>query len=72
VDTGFDAKTLRDIGEALAIRADSPFQESVPEPHAVFCKPVLRVPVEFVDFTDDGHLRRPVFSRIRAVLSPVK
>jgi hypothetical protein len=46
------------------MRADSPFEESVPEPDAVFCKPDLRVPIEFVDFTETGLLRRPVFSRV--------
>jgi len=64
VDTGFDAKTRRDIGDALEMRADSPFEGSVPEPDAVFCKPDLRVPIEFVDFTGTGMLRRPVFSRV--------
>ncbi len=63
VDTGFDAKTRQDIGDALEMRADSPFEESVPEPDAVFCKPDVRVPIEFVDFTETGLLRRPVFSR---------
>ncbi len=64
VDTGFDTKTRRDIGDTLEMRADSPFEESVPEPDAVFCKPDLRVPIEFVDFTETGLLRRPVFSRV--------
>ena len=64
VDTGFDAKTRHDIGDALEMRADSPFEESVPEPDAVFCKPDLRVPIEFVDFTETGLLRHPVFSRV--------
>jgi bifunctional non-homologous end joining protein LigD len=64
VDTGFDAKTRRDIGDALEMRADSPFEETVREPDAVFCKPDLRVPIEFVDFTETGLLRRPVFSRV--------
>ncbi len=63
VDTGFDAKTRRNIGDALEMRADSPFEESVPEPDAVFCEPDLRVPIEFVDFKETGLLRRPVFSR---------
>jgi bifunctional non-homologous end joining protein LigD len=64
VDTGFDAKTRQDIGDALEMRADSPFEESIPEPDAVFCKPDFRVPIEFVDFTETGLLRRPVFSRV--------
>ncbi len=64
VDTGFDAKTRHDIGDALEMRADSPFEESVPEPDAVFCEPNVRVPIEFVDFTETGLLRRPVFSRL--------
>jgi hypothetical protein len=63
VDTGFDAKTRQDIGD-VAMRADSPFEESVPEPDAVFCEPNVRVPIEFVDFTETGLLRRPVFSRV--------
>jgi ATP-dependent DNA ligase len=91
VDSGFDAKSLRAIGDAssvlcagfgfrhrskavrtepsveelyaLKMRAGSPFQGTVPEPDAVFCTPDFRVPVEFVDFTEGGFLRRPVFSR---------
>ena len=31
VDTGFDAKTPRDIGDALEIRTDPPFMERVPD-----------------------------------------
>jgi ATP-dependent DNA ligase len=63
VDTAFDAKTRHDIGDALEMRADSPFEENVPEPDAIFCEPNVRVPIEFVDFTETGLLRRPVFSR---------
>jgi bifunctional non-homologous end joining protein LigD len=64
VDSGFDWVTLREIREALVPCSDSPFQETVTEPNAIFSKPNLRVPIEFVDFTDTGMLRRPVFSRI--------
>jgi bifunctional non-homologous end joining protein LigD len=63
VDSGFDAKSLRAIGDALEMQVASPFQETVCEPDVVFCAPDFRVPVEFVDFTEAGFLRRPVFSR---------
>jgi ATP-dependent DNA ligase len=63
VDSGFDQKTIGEIANALTTRGDSPFREPISEPNARFCEPVLRVPIEFADFTDDGLLRRPSFSR---------
>jgi ATP-dependent DNA ligase len=39
VHSGFDAKSLRAIGDALKMQVGSPFYETVPEPDAVFCSP---------------------------------
>jgi bifunctional non-homologous end joining protein LigD len=57
VDSGFDVKSLRAIGDALKMQSGSPFQEVLPEANAVFCKPHIRIPVEFADFTEAGLLR---------------
>ena len=72
VDTGFDAKTRHDIGDVLEMRADSPFEESVPEPDAVFCEPNMRVPIEFARFYGDRPVAPPGPQPGCVVLSPVK
>jgi hypothetical protein len=41
--------TLRQIREAFVSSPKSPFQETVTEPNAIFNKPTLRVPIEFLD-----------------------
>lgn len=42
-------------------RADSPFATPVPHDDAVFADPVLVVQVRFTEWTEEGHLRQPVY-----------
>jgi bifunctional non-homologous end joining protein LigD len=68
VGGGFSEDALRTIGtrlDALAAAA-SPFAEKPPtndKPHWV--RPALVVEVRFGDWTEDGHLRHPVFLGVR-------
>ncbi|HEX4405300.1 MAG TPA: DNA ligase D [Polyangia bacterium] len=68
VGGGFSEDALRTIGKRLdALSAPtSPFEAKVPtndKPHWV--RPALVVEVRFGDWTEDGHLRHPVFLGVR-------
>jgi len=68
VGSGLDDKTLAQLKARLdALRADArPFAEK-PELHSptVWVKPQLVAEIRFQNWTDDGHLRAPVFLRLR-------
>lgn len=64
MDSGFDQKASGEIANALTTRSDSAFREPIPEPNVRFYEPVLRVSIEFADFTVDGPLRCRSFSRL--------
>ena len=63
VESGFDARAPHQIRACLNQREAPPFKAPISEPGARFCEPVFRVPMEFIDFTDDGRLRRPALNR---------
>jgi bifunctional non-homologous end joining protein LigD len=69
VGTGFDDRTLRSLRARLdvLVRPDPPFE---PAPvglrgRAVWLQPDLVVQVAFAEWTDDGHLRHPVYLGLR-------
>jgi bifunctional non-homologous end joining protein LigD len=69
VGTGFDEKTLREIGAALRARErkTSPFAQPLPRMHPAphFTRPELVAQVAFAEWTGDGRLRQPVFLGLR-------
>lgn len=69
VGTGFDDRTLRDLGAAMEARArkTSPFAK-VPADvarKAKWCAPELVAEINFTEMTDSGSLRHPVFMGLR-------
>jgi bifunctional non-homologous end joining protein LigD len=68
VGTGFDARTLADLGarlRALEI-AESPFAHGDPPARGVhWVRPDLVAEVSFAEWTRDGRLRHPVFQGLR-------
>lgn len=73
VGGGFSEAALRDVGERLdaLARKDCPF-ESVPVPNERphWVEPRVVVEVQFSDWTDDEHLRHPVFLGRRDDVAP--
>jgi bifunctional non-homologous end joining protein LigD len=73
VGSGFDEQMLAQLKARLdALRAKArPFAEE-PELHSptVWVKPELVAEVRFQNWTDDGHLRAPVFLRLREDVDP--
>lgn len=68
VGTGFDDRTLADLGDRLAARRQeiSPFADKVrPEKGEHFVSPNLVCEVAFSEWTDDGRLRHPRFLGMR-------
>ncbi|NYT20457.1 MAG: ATP-dependent DNA ligase [Methanomicrobiales archaeon] len=68
VGTGFDDRTLADLGDRLAARRQeiSPFADKVrPEKGEHFVSPDLVCEVAFSEWTDDGRLRHPRFLGMR-------
>jgi bifunctional non-homologous end joining protein LigD len=74
VGSGFDDRTLTLLGKELAARAvDAPQAEGelMPAPRGrTFVRPELVVNVRYTGFTNDGHLRHPVFMGLRADVAP--
>jgi bifunctional non-homologous end joining protein LigD len=58
-----DWRVMRAVARLVRARATSPFTDTITAPHAKFCEPAFRASIEFLDFTDDGYLRHPVFRR---------
>jgi bifunctional non-homologous end joining protein LigD len=68
VGTGFDDRGIARLTARLdALRSDAcPFAERPPQTAgAVWVRPELACEVKFQEWTDDGHLRAPVFVRLR-------
>jgi bifunctional non-homologous end joining protein LigD len=68
VGSGFDDRTLVDLRKRLeAMRADGrPFSEEPPlKTPTTWVRPELVAEVKFAQWTEDGHLRAPVFLRLR-------
>jgi len=75
VGTGFDAADLELLGGLLEPlrRADSPFVDEVPRPHAraaVWVEPRLVVEVDYTEWTRDGRLRHPSYKGLRTDARP--
>jgi bifunctional non-homologous end joining protein LigD len=67
VGTGFDERTLADLGRALAQREreTSPFQIGAPPRDARWAKPELVAEIAFAEWTRDGKLRQPRYQGLR-------
>lgn len=67
IGTGFDDRTLRDLGERLRRleRPASPFADKVPGRTIHWVKPDLVCEAGFTEWTTDGRLRHPRFMGLR-------
>jgi bifunctional non-homologous end joining protein LigD len=67
IGTGFDDRTLRDLGGRLRRleRPDSPFADRVPGRNVHWVKPQLVCEAGFTEWTGDGRLRHPRFLGLR-------
>jgi len=77
VGTGFDRKTMQAIHEGLAplATAKCPLEpdKNLPKPGTVtWTRPELVCEVRFVNWTDDGRLRAPVFAGLRPDVDPAE
>lgn len=72
VGTGFDDRTLRELGAGLRSleQPTSPFADAVREKTAHWVSPYLVAQVAFSDWTDDGRLRHPRYLGLRADKEP--
>lgn len=72
VGTGFSRDDLAHLHAALRSieQRDSPFGAGSPPRGAHFCQPLLVAEVRFTEWTDDGHVRQPVFLGLRADVDP--
>ncbi len=75
VGSGFDDRTLGEVSRRLRelVMTECPFAETPPReghPQATWVRPELVVEVEFSHWTRDGHLRAPVFRRLREDKAP--
>jgi bifunctional non-homologous end joining protein LigD len=74
VGTGFDAATLRRLGDRLAeLRRAEPVLPDVPREHArsaVWVEPVLVCEVDYTEWTRDGRLRHPSYKGLRDDVDP--
>jgi bifunctional non-homologous end joining protein LigD len=67
IGTGFDDRTLHDLGRRLRRleRPDSPFFDRVPGRNVHWVKPQLVCEAGFTEWTGDGRLRHPRFMGLR-------
>jgi DNA ligase D-like protein (predicted ligase) len=65
VGSGFSVSELDFITRSFNLVSESPFSEPPSTPGAVWIKPEMVVEVTAMEVTHDGHLRAPVFLRIR-------
>jgi bifunctional non-homologous end joining protein LigD len=69
VGTGFDAETLRTLGEQLRAReiAEPPFADAgaIREAHVTWVRPELVAQLAFTEWTNAGRLRHPRFLGLR-------
>jgi bifunctional non-homologous end joining protein LigD len=74
VGTGFNAATLRMLGDRLeALRRDGPVLDDVPREHArhaVWVEPELVVECDYTEWTRDGRLRHPSYKGLRQDVDP--
>jgi bifunctional non-homologous end joining protein LigD len=75
VGTGFNAATLKMLGELLEPlrRKDSPFVTAVPRMYAkdaVWVEPHLVAEIDYTEWTKDGRLRHPSYKGLRDDYDP--
>ncbi len=66
--SGFDQESLKKMSDLLKplIQKKSPFKEDVKTNMPVtWVKPVLVCEIKYTEFTRDGHMRHPIFLRLR-------
>jgi bifunctional non-homologous end joining protein LigD len=75
VGTGFDNALMKHIHEMLRplVTPDSPFAEIVKLPQPItWVKPKLVATVRFLEWTEEGRLRAPVFAGLRMDVEPTE
>jgi len=71
VGTGFDEAFLHELKPRLdAIRSEAPTAEEGPEEGIIWVRPEMVCEVEFLEFTQDGHMRAPSFRGLREDKDP--
>jgi DNA ligase D-like protein (predicted ligase) len=65
VGSGFTDRELEEIAAGFSPLDHSPFADAPPTPQVQWAKPNQVVQVSALEVTSDGHLRAPVFLRIR-------
>ena len=74
VGTGFNAATLRMLGDRLSpLRRDAPVLSDVPREHArhaVWVEPDLVVECDYTEWTREGRLRHPSYKGLRSDVDP--
>jgi bifunctional non-homologous end joining protein LigD len=71
VGSGLRDDDRRRLAEAFVDRTDTPFQRDFPlERPPVWVEPTVVVEAEFSEWTDDGHLRHPVYIGTRHDVDP--
>ncbi len=58
VPSRFDSRKLESITRKISRRKASPFFDPISDTDVRFCEPTLRVPVQFMEVTEGGYLRR--------------
>ncbi len=71
VGSGFSEKELETVTKSFQPVSKSPFSNPPPTPGVVWLKPEIVVEVTAMEVTHDGHLRAPVFLRLRDDKEPL-
>lgn len=73
VGSGFDAATLARVKKRLEPleTGEPPFAEAPPQRATAWLRPETVAEVRFAEWTPDGHLRAPVFLRLREDVDPL-
>jgi ATP-dependent DNA ligase len=72
VGSGFTDKELEEIAAGFSPQNNSPFSNAPPTPQVRWVKPNEVVQVSALEVTSDGHLRAPVFLRMRDDKEPLE
>lgn len=72
VGSGFTDRELEEIAADFSPLDHSPFYNAPPTPQVKWVKPSLVVQVSALEATQDGHLRAPVFLRMRDDKEPLE
>ena len=71
VGSGFSEKELETVTKSFQTVSESPFSNPPPTTGVVWLKPEVVVEVTAMEVTHDGHLRAPVFLRLRDDKEPL-